>query len=917
MNTYQISNPLKATAVGLLWLLSFDIYAGNHLSLTATGDGTKGADGYANNGDLNIQGSSVSAKVVDLNAARDVNLTSAVNTNTETSSNSSSGWAVGANIGVSASGSMGISVFANANKGKGNANGDGVTHTETQINATDTLNIHSGRDANLIGAQAHSNTVNADIGRDLTITSEQDSSNYNSKQTNMSAGVEIPVYGVSSPSASFNMSKQKIDSNYNSVNEQSGIYAGDGGFDVNVKGHTQLNGGAIASTASSEFNTLTTGSLGYTDIENHAEYRATSSGVNVGTGSLLSNALKNATSALPMSGNQSDNDSSTTRSVISPATVTIAGQAATDAQLAGLSRDAASANDSLKPIFDLQQVQDDMALGQVVGEIGTQATGIIRTQMERDAYVANDQAMATTESKWKAADPTGYAQYLENPSAGALLDYEFNQKMNSDPAFAEKYGPTYYTTPQAERAAYVQSLTTQGVTFGGASTAAVNLHQVETEYGIGSPFGRAAQAITGLASGIAGGNISQGLSAAAAPYLASGIGKYFDDIEVGPDGKRYPTAETTAGRLLAHAAAGAAIAYASGNNAASGAIGAVSGEAMAMIVHQQLYDGKPTSELTQSERENIRAVATLASALVGGAAGGSFEDAATSASAGYNAAVNNASRAGNNATIQKGQSEAVQDCVAKGDYNCVAKLQEAGAFSGNDTYWRTNYNTALTNKRNMETAVRILNSCIKGGGSAESCAAKMKQNENGVRTLFTLLPWVGEGEAFKILFTGTDINGEEASRWWGAFGIVTGGYGQKARIMGKVDDALKAEVKVTEKVVQQADNVAHNAAMAEKYKDAILKSMNKPNVENPQLQQMVNELFRDGAQVGNGSTAAAVRFELETGQRVGGAWHSQKAQDKITELTRWLSQNSSTARTSDVSAASQLIRDLQNALKGN
>ena len=44
---------------------------------------------------------------------------------------------------------------------------------------------------------------------------------------------------------------------------------------------------------------------------------------------------------------------------------------------------------------------------------------------------------------------------------------------------------------------------------------------------------------------------------------------------------------------------------------------------------------------------------------------------------------------------------------------------------------------------------------------------------------------------------------------------------------------------------------------------------------------------------------------------------SQKAQDKITELTRWLSQNSSTARTSDVSAASQLIRDLQNALKGN
>jgi filamentous hemagglutinin len=62
---------------------------------------------------------------------------------------------------------------------------------------------------------------------------------------------------------------------------------------------------------------------------------------------------------------------------------------------------------------------------------------------------------------------------------------------------------------------------------------------------------------------------------------------------------------------------------------------------MAMLVHQQLYDGKPVSELTQAEKENIRAVATLASGLVGGVAGDSFENAATAASAGYNAAVNN------------------------------------------------------------------------------------------------------------------------------------------------------------------------------------------------------------------------------------------------------------------------------------
>jgi hypothetical protein len=139
-----------------------------------------------------------------------------------------------------------------------------------------------------------------------------------------------------------------------------------------------------------------------------------------------------------------------------------------------------------------------------------------------------------------------------------------------------------------------------------------------------------------------------------------------------------------------------------------------------------------------------------------------------------------------------------------------------------------------------------------------------------------------------------------------------------ARLAGDAVAVEKAVAKAEQLAANaQRGNVAHNAASAEKYKDAILKSMNKPNVSDAQLQKMVNELFRDGAKIGNGSTAAAVRFEIQTGQQVGGAWHSQKAKDKITELTRWVSQNASTSRSSDVSAANQLIRDLQNALKGN
>jgi hypothetical protein len=48
------------------------------------------------------------------------------------------------------------------------------------------------------------------------------------------------------------------------VREQSGIQAGAGGYQLDVNGHTQLDGGAIASSAMHDRNFLSTGSLGYT-----------------------------------------------------------------------------------------------------------------------------------------------------------------------------------------------------------------------------------------------------------------------------------------------------------------------------------------------------------------------------------------------------------------------------------------------------------------------------------------------------------------------------------------------------------------------------------------------------------------------------------------------------------------------------
>ena len=59
---------------------------------------------------------------------------------------------------------------------------------------------------------------------------------------------------------------------YKSVTEQAGIYAGKEGFDIKVENNTDLKGAVIASEADADKNTLTTGTISFSDIKNEAEY---------------------------------------------------------------------------------------------------------------------------------------------------------------------------------------------------------------------------------------------------------------------------------------------------------------------------------------------------------------------------------------------------------------------------------------------------------------------------------------------------------------------------------------------------------------------------------------------------------------------------------------------------------------------
>ena len=89
--------------------------------------------------------------------------------------------------------------------------------------------------------------------------------------------------------------------------------------------------------------------------------------------------------------------------------------------------------------------------------------------------------------------------------------------------------------------------------------------------------------------------------------------------------------------------------------------------------------------------------------------------------------------------------------------------------------------------------------------------------------------------------------------------------------------------------------------------------MQKPYVENSDLKELVNWLYRPNAKVGSGSTAEALRFEKATGQKVGGKTHSQKVPDAIRNLEKWL-KNKTDACSGDTAAAENILEDLKNAL---
>ncbi len=219
-----------------------DVVAGGNVKVVATGDGA--------NSDINVVGSRIEGGGdVSLKADGEINLLSAQNTAHQESTNSNSGWSAGIGIGFGGA-QNGISFELAANAGRGNADGDDVTQTNTHIKGGKSVNLESGGDTNIKGGVVSADLVKVKVGGDLNIESLQDTSTYTSKQSSANVGVSIcvPPICAGMSSISGGVSSQNMHSEYASVSEQSGIKAGNGGFQVEVTGNTDLKGAVIAST---------------------------------------------------------------------------------------------------------------------------------------------------------------------------------------------------------------------------------------------------------------------------------------------------------------------------------------------------------------------------------------------------------------------------------------------------------------------------------------------------------------------------------------------------------------------------------------------------------------------------------------------------------------------------------------------
>ena len=359
------------------------------------------------------------------------------------------------------------------------------------------------------------------------------------------------AYG-SGGGASVSASYSKAKVDYAQVKEQAGISVGEDGMDVTVHHHTQLNGAIIESDADVSKNRFKTKSISTTDIENKSEIKTESASISAGSGGV--NPMQALSSVLSLLGNSHESEHSQTKSAISG---NIKIETETSEHLTALSRDTKNANQRVEK-QDLQKVQERQEMAKVIGEISENAINI-----------------ATYEEREKI-NKLGLEKFKLEEQEKALKGQAGNEQ---------------------QLAAIKQQLTSV------QAEITKTQDEIDRTYGIGSEKGMAIRAVTAALQAAAQNDTAGSLVALASPYLNQTI----HEMTAGD------TAKDKATNLMAHALLSAVEFQVTGKDPLTGAIAGVTGEATAEIIARAY--GKPVSELTANEKENISTLSQLAGGL--------------------------------------------------------------------------------------------------------------------------------------------------------------------------------------------------------------------------------------------------------------------------------------------------------------
>ena len=410
-------------------------YAGGHI-VSDNGIKLVTKPTTADSGDIVAIGETIRGESVELDASRNLSLQAGTNTTTITDKYDSKGWSIGANLSVNGGGLIGI----DANYNKANENGTTVktTHSGTVVQGNKVI-TNSGADTAIVGSKVYGDSIQSQIGGNLTVKSLQDSETYRGEKKNI--GFSISTNGTKLGGVSAEYSKGKMTSDYTSVTEQAGLYAGAEGFDITTKGNTTLEGAVIDSKAKADKNKLSTNSLTVKDIKNKAEYKSSNTGLSYTSVSGFKNlsqagkdAVYNSLGLLPKLLPDSEKSAeSTTKSVISNGTITTG---SSNIDINKISKDTKNSLNKLDTIFDKKKVEERQELARLFAKDAFEQLHYWEPKTkEGKAAKALAHAVVAETSARIAGNPKGSGFYAG--ATNEALIGEIHKIAKSNPAVAQ------------------------------------------------------------------------------------------------------------------------------------------------------------------------------------------------------------------------------------------------------------------------------------------------------------------------------------------------------------------------------------------------------------------------------------------------------------------------------------------------